>query len=312
MTPLRRVHACSTLGAVLLVLGGAAGCDGDGDGGSLGPGAHGGGAGAGPTGGAGAGADGGLGGGGSGTGGSGADGGAGAGPPVDRYGIGLVNAGDATDHDLAAKLAGPGGYVLVIFADVTPSRTSADPAWKQSIPSGLRPRSDPGDPHGAALGRSPLAQHGREPHRVQEPQPGIQGGHPGSAAARRLAAVRAGPQRAQPLLRVGVRRERRHAHRPRRSPANTPTCSPTWPTRCTPSAIHASGVERRPRSRGAATCQCGSSNFTPGTLSATFLQYMQESVPGVFDKIHVFASHSLLHGLKRCYYGINELPCCCQ
>lgn len=52
---------------------------------------------------------------------------------MNRYGMGYVSEGNAADHDLTAKLVGPGGYVTVIFADIKPGRSNAEASWKQSI-----------------------------------------------------------------------------------------------------------------------------------------------------------------------------------
>ena len=43
---------------------------------------------------------------------------------------------------------------------------------------------------------------------------------------------------------------------------------------------------------GVQSCDCGTTNFVPGTLADAFLGYMDAAVPGVFDKIDAFASHS--------------------
>jgi hypothetical protein len=43
---------------------------------------------------------------------------------------------------------------------------------------------------------------------------------------------------------------------------------------------------------GVNSCDCASKNGPPGTLATTFLGYMAAAVPGVFDKLDAFASHS--------------------
>ena len=56
-----------------------------------------------------------------------------AGPPVNRFGIGLVGPGDTTDLDLAADLAGPGGWIKLIFPGVTRDTAGPDPSWVEAV-----------------------------------------------------------------------------------------------------------------------------------------------------------------------------------
>ncbi len=54
-------------------------------------------------------------------------------PSANRFGIGLVGPGNTAQLDLAANLAGPGGYVKLIFAGVRPGMTGPDPSWVDSV-----------------------------------------------------------------------------------------------------------------------------------------------------------------------------------
>jgi hypothetical protein len=229
----------------------------------------------------------------SGAGGTGATGGTTSGPPpANRYGMGLVNPGDTTDADLTAKLAGPGGWYLVIFDDITPSRSSADVSWKASIQQAyakdlipvIRMAPPWGDRRVRNMGESPTAYK--------------------KLAQAYKAVIQDLPKRADWPLYVQVH--------------NEPNLCDEW--QCDGSAgtlndktiageyahmlsdvadaLHSIGDPRIKVLNGAlapggvAWCQCGTSNFAPGTLSATFLTYMNQAVPGVFDKIDAFAAHS--------------------
>ena len=54
-------------------------------------------------------------------------------PPANRFGIGLVGPGDAADLDRAADLAGPGGFVKLIFPGVTRDTAGPDASWAEAI-----------------------------------------------------------------------------------------------------------------------------------------------------------------------------------
>lgn len=54
-------------------------------------------------------------------------------PPANRFGIGLVGPGDAGDLDRAADLAGPGGFVKLIFPGVTRDTAGPDASWVEAV-----------------------------------------------------------------------------------------------------------------------------------------------------------------------------------
>lgn len=213
-------------------------------------------------------------------------------PPANRYGIGLVSQGDATDVDLAAKLAGPGGWFLVIFADVTPSRTSADPSWKASVQAAyakdlipvIRMAPPWGDRRVRNMGESPTAYQ--------------------KLAQAYKAVIQDLPKRADWPLYVEVHNEPNLCDEWQCDASAGTLTDKTMASeyahllRDVADALHSIGDPRIKVANGAlapggaATCQCGGSGFTAGTLSTTFLGYMNQAVPGVFDKIDVFATHS--------------------
>lgn len=220
-------------------------------------------------------------------GGSGATGGA---PPVNRYGMGYVSEGSAADHDLTAKLVGPGGYVTVIFADIKPGRTTADASWKASIQAAydrdlipvIRMAPPWGDRRVRDMGESPTSYKGL------------------AQVYRDVIADL--PKRAGWPMYVEVH--------------NEPNLCYEWACDSgslsdqqmaseyahmlsdVADAVHSIGDPRIRVLNGAlapggvTSCDCATQNGSPGTLSTAFLGYMQSAVPGVFDKIDAFASHS--------------------
>lgn len=231
-----------------------------------------------------------------GTGGSGATGGTGGTtsgpPPANRYGMGLVNQGDATDVDLTAKLAGPGGWYLVIFADITPNRTSADASWKASIQQAyakdlipvIRMAPPWGDRRVRNMGESPTSYK--------------------KLAQAYKAVIQDLPKRADWPLYVQVHNEPNLCDEwqcdASAGTLNAQTIAKEYAFMLSDvaDALHSIGDPRIKVLNGALApggvqwCQCGTSNFAAGTLSATFLTYMNQAVPGVFNKIDAFAAHS--------------------
>jgi hypothetical protein len=275
--------------------GGSGGLGVDGGGGWATGGAGSGGVGAAGSGGAPSGGSGGTGGtnASGGTGGtSGSGGTSSAPPPVNRYGIGLVNEGSTLDHDLAAKLAGPGGFILVIFADITPTRTSADPAWKQSISAAYARDLIPVIRMAPPWGNRKVRNMGESPTSYQK------------LAQAYKAVIQDLPLRPDWPLYVQVHNEPNLCYEWDCDASAGTLTDKTVANEYAhmladvAAALHSIGDPRIKvlngalAPGGAATCQCGTSNFTPGTLSATFLAYMQQSVPGLFDQIDAFAAHS--------------------
>lgn len=226
-----------------------------------------------------------------GTGGGGGTGGA-ASPPTNRYGMGYVNEGNAADHELTSSLVGPGGHVLVIFADVRPDRHHAEPSWKASIADAyardlvpiIRMAPPWGDRRVRNQGESPTSYLGL-----------------GQAYKDILADL---PLRDGWPLYVAVH--------------NEPNLCYEWACdqgvgwlyedqlageyaamlRDVADAVHALGDPRIKVTNGALApggvtgCECGTDNWQGGTTALTYLQKMKNAVPDVFDRIDVFSSHS--------------------
>ncbi len=211
-------------------------------------------------------------------------------PPINRYGMGYVSEGNAQDHDLTAKLTGPGGYVTVIFADIRPGRTGAEPSWKSSIQAAydrdlipvIRMAPPWGDRNVRAMGESPTSYKG---------------------LAQVYKSVLADlPKRAGWPMFVQVHNEPNLCYEW--------TCSSgTLSSQQTAGeyahlladvadAVHGLGDSRIKvlngalAPGGAQSCVCGTDQFTAGDKSTDFLKYMKQAVPSVFDKIDVFASHA--------------------
>jgi hypothetical protein len=230
--------------------------------------------------------------GGTGTGGTGTGGTTSGPPPANRYGIGLVNEGNATDHDLAQKLAGPGGWILVIFADITPNRTSADASWKQSIQAAydrnlipvIRMAPPWGDRKVRNMGESPTAYK--------------------KLAQAYKAVIQDLPKRPDWPLYVQVHNEPNLCYEWECDSSAGTLTDQTIASEYAhmlsdvADALHSIGDPRIKVLNGALApgepewCQCGTTNAGGGKTSTTFLGYMKSAVPGVFDKIDAFATHS--------------------
>lgn len=225
------------------------------------------------------------------------------GPPVNRFGIGLVGPGNPAQWDLAANLVGRGGHIKLIFPGIDVGMTGPPAEWSTAIaetysrnmvpvvrinfPWGdgrVRYRSD--DPRHSsytALAASVRAVVERLPLRagwpiyievLNEPNlcyewtcdAGDAPPHPGTPAGRMHYSIIAREYAA--LLRdVGA-------------------------------ALHAIGD---PRVRvvnaglapgGAVDCECGGTGFTAGVTALDFLVEMRGAVPDVFGRLDAFASHS--------------------
>jgi hypothetical protein len=206
--------------------------------------------------------------------------------------MGYVSEGNAQDHDLTAALAGPGGWVTVIFADIVPGRTSAEQSWKNSIADAYARDLIPVIRMAPPWGDRRVRNMGESPTSYQ-------------ALAQAYADVIADlPKRAEWPLYVQVH--------------NEPNLCYEWA--CDASvgslsaqqiaseyahmlsdvadALHALGDPRILVLNGALapggvnSCECSSQTGPPGTLATQFLGFMAQAVPGVFEKIDAFASHS--------------------
>ena len=209
-----------------------------------------------------------------------------------RYGMGLVNHGDATDVDLTSKLAGPGGWFLVIFADITPNRTSADASWKSSIQQAYAKDLIPVIRMAPPWGDRKVRNMGESPTSYKK------------LAQAYKAVIQDLPKRSDWPLYVQIHNEPNLCYEWECDSSAGTLSDKTIASeyahmmRDVADALHSIGDPRIKVLNGAlapggvAWCQCGTSNFAPGTLASTFLTQMNQAVPGVFDKIDAFATHS--------------------
>jgi len=204
--------------------------------------------------------------------------------------MGYVGPGSSSDHDLTAALCGPGGYVLVIFPDIQPGRSTADSSWKSSIAEAyardlvpvIRMAPPWGDRNVRNMGESPTSYQ--------------------ALAGVYRDVILDLPLRAGWPLYVQVHNEPNLCYE-WECDSGTLTDQQIASEYAhmlsdVADALHDIGDPRIAvlngplAPGGAAWCECGTGNFAPGTLATTFLQYMNDAVPGVFDKVDVFASHS--------------------
>jgi len=226
-----------------------------------------------------------------GTSGAGGSGGA-TSPPANRYGMGYVHEGNAADHDLTRDLVGPGGHVLVIFADVRPDRHNAEPSWKNSIADAYARDLVP------VIRMAPPWGDRRVRNQGESPTSYLALGQ----AYRDIVADL--PLRDGWPLYVAVH--------------NEPNLCYEWACdqgvgwlyedqlageyaamlRDVADAVHALGDPRIKVTNGALApggvtgCECGTDNWQGGTTALTYLQKMKNAVPDVFDRIDVFSTHS--------------------
>lgn len=212
------------------------------------------------------------------------------GPPPNRYGMGYVDEGNATDHARTAKLAGPGGWVTVIFADIQPGRTTADPSWKQSIADAYAQDLVPIIRMAPPWGDRDVRKMGETPTSYK------------ALAQVYKQVIQSLPLRAGWPLYVQVHNEPNLCYEWECSSGSMTSQQMATEyaamLRDVADAVHSIGDQRirvlngALAPGGAASCDCASHDGPPGTLAATFLGYMASAVPNLFDKIDAFASHS--------------------
>jgi hypothetical protein len=219
-------------------------------------------------------------------------------PPTNRFGIGFVGPGDPSDLDRAADLAGPGGFVKLIFPGVRRDTAGPDAPWSMAIrdayardlvpvvrvgppwdDGAVREQADPGSDH---LRYTELA-----------------------AAYRRV--VEGLPLRAGWPIYVEVHNEPNLCYEWR---CTAGSVAGGWISgaqmaaeyaallRDVADALHAIGDSRVHvlnaglAPGGVRRCECGTDGFEAGNTSLDFLRDMQSAVADVFDRVDGFASHS--------------------
>jgi len=214
-----------------------------------------------------------------------------------RFGIGLVSPGSTLDWDLAADLAGPGGSVLLVFAGITRDTQGPDPAWIEAVQQvyarGLVPVVRLGPPWGNEV--------------VRDDSDDAAHAHYTALAAAYRRVVEALPRDPHLPLWIEVHNEPDLCYEWACSagegqggylPYQTTAHEYAAMLRDVADALHAIGDPRilvmnaGLAPGGAARCQCGGTDFSPGITSRDFLAEMEVAVPDVFAHVDGFASHA--------------------
>jgi len=214
-----------------------------------------------------------------------------------KFGIGLVGPGDALDWNLAAELAGPGGYVRLVLPGITRDTQGPDPAWIAAVQAiydrGLVPVLRLAPPWGDADVRNDSDDAAHLHYQAL------------AAAHRRV--VEGLPRDAALPLWVEVHNEPNLCYEwtcragegvDGALPFSTTAHEYAALLRDVADAVHAIGDPRilvmnaGLAPGGAASCQCGGTDFSPGVTSREFLSEMKVAVPDVFARLDGFASHA--------------------
>jgi hypothetical protein len=219
-------------------------------------------------------------------------------PTGNRFGIGFVGPGDAADLDRAADLAGPGGFVKLIFPGVRRDTAGPDASWSAAIREtyarDLIPVVRIGPPWDDGYVRN-QSDAGSDYRRYTEL----------AAAYRRV--IEGLPLRPGWPIYLEIHNEPNLCYEWRCSPGSVPggwisgaqiATEYASMLRDVADALHAIGDPRiRVLNGGLAPgsvrrCECGTDGFEAGNTSLDFLRDMQSGVPGIFTRIDGFASHS--------------------
>ena len=227
---------------------------------------------------------------------------AGAPPPIEnRFGIGLVGPGDVSQLDLTADLVGPGGHIKMIFPGVVPGMSGPPAEWvsvvREAYARDLIPVVRFGPPWGDRRVRN-------------QSDSGSDGRSYTALAASYVAIVRGLPLRDGWPFYVEVHNEPNLCYEWQCDRGRFPSdridsarIAEEYASmlRDVADALHAIGD---PRVRvingglapgGVRWCECNGTSegaFEAGNTSRDFLAQMAAAVPGVFDRIDAFASHS--------------------
>ena len=237
---------------------------------------------------------------------AGTDAGMDAGPPPppgdNRFGIGFVSAGnDARQMDLAADLAGPGGYVKLIFVGVRPGMSGPTEEWisatrlayERDLVPVVRFAPDWGDRR--VRNQSDGGSNGLRYTALGASYANIVRGLPIPAGARFYVEVHNEPNLCYEWLcdRGVFPEDLLRYERMAEEYASM--------LRDVADAVHALGDARVLVTNGGLapggvrSCGCNGTSegsFEPGITAREFLSAMASAVPGVFDRIDVFASHA--------------------
>ena len=224
-------------------------------------------------------------------------------PVLNPFGIGLVSPGNATQLDRARELTGRGGHIKLVFAGVDTATTTAPADWIAAVNAAYDRELIPVIRLGPPWGNRDVRDDSDDSAHHAYTQ----------LAAHYAAVVAALPRRDGWPLVIELHNEPdlcyEWACRPEDAPAHDGVPA-GWMhysdiaaeyaafMRDVTTAIHAIGDPRilvingGLAPGGAVTCQCGGDGFTAGITSRDFLTAMIDAVPGVFDPLDGFASHS--------------------
>ncbi|HJL19962.1 MAG TPA: hypothetical protein RMH99_30135 [Sandaracinaceae bacterium LLY-WYZ-13_1] len=222
-------------------------------------------------------------------------------PTDNRFGIGLVSPGDAAQMEMTANLTGPGGFVKMIFPGVVPGMTEPPPDWANAVREAY------------ARDLVPVVRFGPPwgDRRVRNQSDEGSDGLAYTALARSYVnVVRGLPLREGWPLYVEVHNEPNLCYewacdrgRFEGDRISSERIAQEYASmlRDVADALH--GMDD-PRIRvtngglapgGVRWCECvgpGEGGFEAGNTSNDFLAQMAAAVPGVFDRLDAFSSHS--------------------
>ncbi|MBS1123345.1 MAG: hypothetical protein H6Q90_5573 [Deltaproteobacteria bacterium] len=224
-------------------------------------------------------------------------------PPPSRFGIGLVAVGTPLEWDRASELVGPGGWIKLIFAGITPAMHEAPPEWQQAITEVYARDLIPVIRFGPDFGdRNVRKQSNDGAHHHYE-----------ALASAYAAVVGSLPRRPSWPLVVELHNEPDLCYEWACDPGDVPARAGVqagWLgyedaaaeyaafVRDTSAALHALGDHRvivlngGLAPGGARACECGGEGFVGGITSLDFLRAMQTAVPEIWNSLDGFASHA--------------------
>ncbi len=227
---------------------------------------------------------------------------AGSGPPVNRFGVGLVGPGNAGQWDLTADLVGHGGHIKLIFPGVDLNTSGPEASWVTAVQESYNRELVPVIRLGPHWGDRHVRNMSDDTSHSTYTQ-----------LAQRYAQVVAGlPLRTGWPLVIEVHNEPNLCYEWACHPGETPTHHNMPPDymhytdmaheyayflRDVADALHDLGD---PRIRvtngalapgGAVTCQCDGSGYTAGVTAVDFIAEMQSAVPGIWSQLDAWASH---------------------
>ncbi|MCA9648813.1 MAG: hypothetical protein KC501_02835 [Myxococcales bacterium] len=237
-------------------------------------------------------------------------------PPTsdNRFGIGLVAPGSASQLDLTAELTGPGGWVRLTFAGIDTGMHDAPPDWKDAVSMAhardLVPVIRLGPPWGDRRVRN------------QSDDPGhLAYGGLAQAYADTVASL---PQRDGWPMVIEVHNEPNLCYEWACDPGDgndgwlaygQAAAEYAHMLSDVANALHGLGDARIMVMNGGlapggtVSCECGGEGFDPGITSVEYVQAMRTAVPDLFARLDAWASHSYpANGLGYGFFVGYEAP----